>query len=136
MKLGVFHHIGIACESIEQEMLSYLPLGYTQVGPTFTDPHQGVRGLFLEGEGPRLELVENLPGSTMLNAFLKNGPCMYHTAYWLHGPMTMDQICQELEATIIRDITYSAIFKCSIGFVMLPNEQIVELINVLGPQDP
>jgi len=130
MNLGVFHHIGIACESIESEAQSYTPLGYTQVGPVFTDSNQGVRGLFLEGEGPRLELVENLPGSSMLNAFLKNGPSMYHTAYWLHTPMTMDQICVELSATILRDVTYSEFFKCSIGFVMLPNEQIVELIDV------
>ncbi len=76
-----FHHIGYATVSLERERAFFQSLGYTQEGVEFVDPCQGVRGLFLHGPGPRIELLENLPGSSTLTPFLKLGIRMYHLAY-------------------------------------------------------
>ena len=53
-----FHHVGVACEDIEVESARWLVLGYVRDGEPFEDPRQGVRGVFLAGQSPRLELLE------------------------------------------------------------------------------
>ena len=58
-----FHHLGIASEFLEGDARAYAALGYEPEGAEFVDEIQGVRGLFLTGGGPRLELLEPLPGS-------------------------------------------------------------------------
>lgn len=77
----IFHHIGYATKSIVREREFFKQLGYVQEGADFIDPEQGVRGCFLEGPGPRLELLENLPESTTLTPWLNSGIRIYHLAY-------------------------------------------------------
>ena len=77
----IFHHIGYATRSLELEREFFKKLGYVQVGEDFSDPQQGILGCFLEGPGPRLELLENLPGSNTLTPWLNIGLKMYHLAY-------------------------------------------------------
>lgn len=80
-----FHHLGFACKDIDVEKNKFLMMGYSQEGCFFEDAHQGVKGCFLvsgNGSGsPRIELLENLPGSTRLNPWLDNGSPLYHMAY-------------------------------------------------------
>lgn len=76
-----FHHIGYATVSLEREREFFQSLGYAQEGVEFVDRRQGVRGCFLHGPGPRIELLENLPESVTLTPFLKSGIRMYHLAY-------------------------------------------------------
>jgi methylmalonyl-CoA/ethylmalonyl-CoA epimerase len=76
-----FHHIGYATKSLVREREFFQQLGYVQKGEDFIDPEQGIRGCFLEGLGPRLELLENLPGSDTLTPWLNSGIRMYHLAY-------------------------------------------------------
>lgn len=76
-----FHHIGYATKSLLRERDFFVRLGYAQVDADFIDPEQGVQGCFLEGPGPRLELLENLPGSNTLTPWLNAGIRMYHLAY-------------------------------------------------------
>jgi methylmalonyl-CoA/ethylmalonyl-CoA epimerase len=78
---NIFHHIGYATRSLEREREFFKQLGYAQVGEEFSDPRQGVFGCFLEGPGPRLELLENLPKSETLTTWLNTGASMYHLAY-------------------------------------------------------
>ncbi len=76
-----FHHIGVACRQIDSEQRGWMSLGYTPDSERFEDPLQGVSGVFMSGPGPRMELLENLPGSDTLNPFLDAGIKMYHNAF-------------------------------------------------------
>ena len=76
-----FHHIGYATRSLVREREFFKQIGYVQPDVDFSDPEQGVLGCFLEGPGPRLELLENLPGSGTLTPWLNTGIRMYHLAY-------------------------------------------------------
>lgn len=77
----IFHHIGYATTSLTREREFFEHLGYVQEGCDFIDSEQGVRGCFLQGPGPRLELLENLPNSDTLTPWLNAGIKMYHFAY-------------------------------------------------------
>jgi methylmalonyl-CoA/ethylmalonyl-CoA epimerase len=77
----VFHHIGYATKSVTLERKLFESLGYAQDGATFEDPIQGVKGCFIQGPGPRIELLENLEGSQTLTPWLNSGIKMYHIAY-------------------------------------------------------
>lgn len=76
-----FHHIGYACVSLEKERNFFDCLGFRQEGDVFVDETQGVKGCFLLGPGPRIELLENLPNSTTLTPWIKAGVKVYHFAY-------------------------------------------------------
>lgn len=77
----IFHHIGYATSSLVREREFFKNLGYVQEGLDFNDPEQGILGCFLKGPGPRVELLENLPGSDTLTPWLNTGIKMYHLAY-------------------------------------------------------
>ena len=77
-----FHHIGVACQSIERELETFKTLGYAKEGDFFEDPEQGMRGLIISAKNqPTLELVENLEGQETITTFLKRGVKFYHTCY-------------------------------------------------------
>lgn len=76
-----FHHIGYATTDLDREWATFRSLGYRVEGEAFTDPLQGVHGFFLVGAGPRIELLESLPGSKTLAPWLASGVRMYHVAY-------------------------------------------------------
>ena len=76
-----FHHIGYASYSLEKELEFFKHLGYSKNGLNFTDHEQGILGCFLEGPGPRLELLENLPDRNTLTPWLNKGINIYHIAY-------------------------------------------------------
>lgn len=78
---SVFHHIGVACRDLDDEQTGLRCLGYEPAGPRFTDPTQGIEGVFVEGMGPRLELLAPLEGSSVLDPWLRTGSRMYHLAY-------------------------------------------------------
>lgn len=78
-----FHHVGYATASIERERALFEALGYALEGEVFEDPVQGIKGCFLTGAGPRLELLENLPGASTLTPWIDAGIKMYHFAYWV-----------------------------------------------------
>ena len=66
-----FHHIGVACESIAPEMATWAALGYRLDGSPLIDHAQGIRGQFVVGNGPRLELLEPIGDSSTLAPWLK-----------------------------------------------------------------
>ncbi len=63
----------------EEEVLR--PLGYMRAGDEFTDTRQGIVGVFLEGAGPRLELLCPLDGRDVLDLWLAGRAKMYHVAF-------------------------------------------------------
>lgn len=77
-----FHHIGIACFSIEKSKAFYEQMGY-QASPTTDDPIQNIRICFLEKEGmPLLELLEPIDENSPVNSILQSqGVTPYHICY-------------------------------------------------------
>lgn len=125
-----FHHIGVAVKKIERELPLYTLLGYETEEDCFEDPEQGIRGLFLTAEDqPRLELLENLPGSHTLDIQLKNNQKMYHMAYLVRDVERAIKVLTASRAKIISPLKHSTYFGKRICFLMLPNMMMLELIE-------
>jgi methylmalonyl-CoA/ethylmalonyl-CoA epimerase len=78
---GSFHHIGLACRRIADEIPGVESLGYLAEGPPIEDPIQRVRLQFFVGAGPRLELIEPTADDSPVQGVLKKGGKLYHLAY-------------------------------------------------------
>ena len=83
-----FHHLGLACRDLDREAAGLEALGYASEGADFADARLGIRGRFLVGGGPRIELVARFnhpdtPADTqaVLDRFLASGTKLYHSAY-------------------------------------------------------
>lgn len=125
-----FDHIGVATSGIERELPSYTLLGYTKDGDSFEDDQQGIRGLFLHAEGqPRLELLENLPGGTTLDIPLAKGNKFYHVGYTTGSFDAAMQAVKASRARVISQPKISRYFGKRIAFLILPNMQMIELIE-------
>lgn len=79
---AIFHHVGIATDSIEKTSQEYINAGYKKTQVVF-DPIQNVGITFLEKGGcPLLELVEpNDSTSPVYNILSKVGVSAYHFCY-------------------------------------------------------
>ena len=126
----LFDHIGVATKSIEREMGNYLLLGYRLDSEYFIDEAQGIRGIFLKQENhPRLELLENLEGSSTLNLPLQSGNKMYHKAYLTEKIEDAIELFKANRAKMISPLTRSVYYKSRICFMILPNMEMIELIE-------
>ena len=125
-----FHHLGYATKSIEKEKAFISILGYKQEGDFFLDPIQGVKGCFFVGDGPRIELLENLSNSQTLTPWIKQDIKIYHIAYKVKNmEESLSFFCNQ-KARIITNSVPSVAFNGSlISFVMLRNKLLIELIE-------
>ena len=129
-----FHHLGIACKSIEQESGHYLALGYSFESEEFTDALQGVRGRFLHFDGaPRLEVLENLPESKVLDPFLERRMKVYHLAFSVADLEGAIAKLMAQGALMISEPQDSVFFRSRICFLFMANFQMVELIENAQP---
>ena len=103
----------------------------------FTDPIQGVRGRFLIGPGPRLELLAAIPGRDTLDPWLKARVKLYHLAY------EVDSIHEAIAHLVARrarhvsgPVPAVAFDGRSIAFLMLPNLLLIELIEAPKAEAP
>lgn len=125
-----FHHLGVATRSIDKELPIYTLLGYEKEGEPFTDPGQGIRGQFLTGKsGPRLELLENLPGSTTLDLPLEKGQKIYHMAFLVPDIEKAITVLTNCRAKVISPPKASVYFGGRICFLLLPNMGMLELLE-------
>ena len=125
-----FHHLGIATRSLDSDARAYEALGYTCEGAEFVDPIQGVRGQFMAGEGPRLELLEPLPGSETLSPILARGVKCYHHAFEVVSLADSVAELRTHRAQVVRAAVPAVAFdRRRVVFVMLPNMWMVELIE-------
>lgn len=129
--IGRFHHIGVATESIAHDEAVYATLGYEREGDEFVDPGQGVRGVFIVGPGPRLELLEPHEGSETLEPWLQAGSRLYHQAYEVDDlAESLISARKRLRAHVLRaPLPAPAFGGRSVSFVMLPNRAVIELIE-------
>ncbi len=126
-----FHHLGIATTSLARDVSAYALLGYRPEGQEFEDDRQGVRGLFLvDASGPRLELLEPLPGSQTLSPLLERGVKCYHHAYEVQALEPAIRELRTARARSVRAPLPAVAFQGRrIAFLMLPNGWMVELIE-------
>ena len=126
-----FHHVGVACTDVRAEAKDLVALGYVAEGEMFEDARQGVRGLFMAGQAPRVELLEPLASGTpgVLTPWLAHDVKLYHLAY------TVAQLAQSIEAMraqraklVVPPVRAVAFGGREIAFLMLPNRVLIELI--------
>jgi len=126
----VFHHIGYATASIERELSTFALLGYRIEGEYFTDTVQGISGCFVVGPGPRIELLQSLPGATTLAPWLASGVRMYHLAYLVDdiGQATAWARAQRARITV-EPVPAVAFGGRRIAFAMLRNGLLIEFVE-------
>jgi hypothetical protein len=129
-----FHHLGVACRSIEAERAMFEALGYDAEGSPFVDPLQGIEGQFLTGPGPRLELLVELPGSDVLSPWLSKGVKIYHQGFQVANLMeSIDQLRSAGARTVSPPKPAVAFEGRPVTFLMLRNLFLVELIQAASP---
>lgn len=125
-----FHHIGYATYSLEKERALFNFLGYKQEGEIFTDAVQGIKGCFLVGAGPRIELLENLPSATTLTPWLDAGTKMYHFAYLVANMQEALNWAKTQRSKIVTSPISAIAFNGRlISFVMFRNNLMLEFIE-------
>lgn len=125
-----FHHIGYATASIERERGLFEFLGYQIEGEPFSDTLQGVSGCFFCGPGPRIELLENLPGTDTLTPWVNAGVKMYHFAYWVDDVSNaIDWARSQRAKVIVQPVPATAFGGRQISFVMFRNGLMLEFIQ-------
>lgn len=125
-----FHHLGYATHSVQKELVQFAAIGYTQEGPSFADPLQGVSGCFITGAGPRIELLESLPNAQVLTPWLEAGIHFYHMAYLVDSMEEAMRWVVKQRARITTHPLPSVAFSGSqIMFAMLRNRSLIELIE-------
>lgn len=126
----VFHHIGYATASIEREMATFALLGYRPEGEGFSDPVQGVSGCFVVGPGPRIELLQSLPGAKTLQPWLDSGVRMYHLAYLVDNIEQATAWARAQRARItVEPVPAIAFDGRRIAFAMLRNGLLIEFVE-------
>lgn len=126
-----FHHIGVACEDMDRERAAFALLGYAPEGEVFEDPIQGIKGQFLTGPGPRMELVAPLTdASTTLTGILAQRIKLYHMAYFTPDMDTGLEALRAQRGKVVSAPQPAVAFGGrKIAFVALPNRLLVELIE-------
>ena len=129
-----FHHVGYATPSISRAQTIFEGMGYRMEGDPFSDPLQGVSGRFMVGPGPRIELLENLPGSRMLTPWLDAGTKAYHFAYLVDDVQATLALMRRLRAkVVVAPVPAVAFGGRHIAFVMHPNGWMSEFIERPSP---
>lgn len=125
-----FHHIGYATANLTKEIEFFQFLGYSPEGQVFCDPKQGIRGCFLTGPGPRIELLENLDDSQTLTPWINSGVKMYHFAYFVDELEQAIEWARTQRARLVAAPMPSVAFNsCRICFIMFRNSFMVEFIE-------
>jgi methylmalonyl-CoA/ethylmalonyl-CoA epimerase len=129
-----FHHLGVACRSLDAEARALAALGYEQEGDEFVDTVQGIRGRFLVGPGPRLEILVALGESQVLAPWLSTGVKIYHQAFEAEGfEAAIQQLAAQRGKVMTGPVPAVAFGGRRICFVMMPNLMLIELIEGRPP---
>jgi methylmalonyl-CoA/ethylmalonyl-CoA epimerase len=123
-----FHHLGVACSSLEDALKHYSALGYTQETEIFIDTLIGIKCVFVTSYGsPRLELCEALPGSEVLNPWLAHGSPIYHMAFKIETSWK-DFVPSSGEKIVFGPVPAVAFENNKVWFTLSRNRQLVEYI--------
>jgi methylmalonyl-CoA/ethylmalonyl-CoA epimerase len=129
----VFHHLGVACRDLDAEEQVWTPLGYVRESADFEDPRQQIRGRFLVGPGPRLELLVGTPGSTVLDPWLSRGIKIYHQAFEVPAVAgAIEALVVDGARVVVEPVPAVAFGGREIAFLMLRNGSLIEVIQRPG----
>lgn len=130
MEKGEFHHFGYASRSIERDRIMFQRLGYREEGPPFEDTRQGIRGQFLSGGGPRVELLEDLSGFETVKPWLRASTKFYHIAYEVESLAAVIQhVTPELGRIVVPPAAAVGFNMREVAFVMFRSGLFVEFIQ-------
>ncbi len=125
-----FHHLGLACRDLDAEARAWLDLGYHAEAPDFEDPIQRVRGRFLAGPGPRLELLAGCSSDSPIEGLVRRNIKIYHQAWEVPR---FDDAVAKLRNAKYRLVTSPAPAVAFEGrrivFFFMPNMNLIELIE-------
>lgn len=125
-----FHHVGVACVDLDIESRRLALLGYVAEGADFEDSTQGVRGRFLGGQVPRLELLVQTGTSGVLDPWLANGTKLYHLAYESDDlDAAVTALCAAGARVVVPAVPAVAFGDRQITFLLLRTMLLVELIS-------
>lgn len=125
-----FHHLGLACRSIEAELLTWTQLGYCAEGDVFEDPIQKIRGVFVVGCGPRLELLEPAGTGSPLDGYIGRGVKLYHQAFEVLDFGSAIALLSGSGAKLVAPPQPAVAFHGRrIAFLMLPGLNLIEVIE-------
>lgn len=128
--LVAFHHLGYATRDLAREREILEMLGYAAEGEQFTEPSLGVTGIFMAGAGPRIELLQKLPGSKVLDPWLDAGIKIFHTSYLVEDLDQAVTWARSRRAKVVEGPVLSRPLDGRlICFLMFPNRLMVELIE-------
>jgi methylmalonyl-CoA/ethylmalonyl-CoA epimerase len=125
-----FHHVGLACKSIEVEQKAHRLLGYVDEGEIFVDPRQRIRGCFMVQGEMRMELLEPAGEGSPVYSFLSRGVKMYHQAFETDSIEQSIEDLRKAGAVLAVPPTPAVAFENRrIAFLMLRTQMLVELIQ-------
>ena len=125
----IFHHFGVACADLDNEIRHFSVLGYRQEGGIFHDPIQQIVCCFLTGPGPRLELIAPDGENSPVTFWLKKGVKYYHQAFEV-GSLTaaLEEMRNAGGKVVSQPAPAVAFNDRQITFVMMPGPILIELI--------
>jgi len=125
-----FHHLGVACPDLDREREEWARLGYRAEGEVFSDPIQKVRGAFVVGPGPRLELLSPLGEGSPVAGVIERGGKLYHQGF---ESLDFDGSLAALQTRRFRliqgPVPAVAFGGRRIAFLMSPSLNLIELIE-------
>ena len=128
----VFHHVGIACERIENEIPQYELIGFRREGAIFEDSRQVIRGLFMKAGAMQIELIEPLRPESPVCTFLSRGIQMYHQAFLSHNLRAAVRTLVDKGSVIVSHPKPAvACGGRQVCFLLLPNRMLIEVIATI-----
>ena len=128
--LYTFHHIGLACRSLQSEIKAHELLGYRIEGPAFHDPIQHINGIFMVHGPMRIELIEPVGEHAPVRNIVARGIKMYHQCFEVADIQQSLSDLKSHGAHIIAEPVPAIAFQGRpIAFLILRTSLIVELIQ-------
>jgi len=128
----IFHHEGVVAEDLEQELEIYKTLGFEEES-RFEDETQQVRGVFMEKDGMRVELLQPLSEKSPLHSYIKRGVKIYHHAFKTRDLDGASLYLQNSGFMQVGPPQVSIAFGGKIAFFLSPTMLLVELIEDQNP---
>ena len=127
----VFHHVGIAVQSIEESAKWYIRMGYS-LTETIEDPIQNVRIAFLKrDDSPLLELVQPVDKSSPVSNILKKvGVSAYHFCYETEDlQKTIEDMENQDFRVLVEPVEAIAFNYRKVSFLYHLNHGLIELLE-------
>jgi methylmalonyl-CoA/ethylmalonyl-CoA epimerase len=129
----IFHHVGVACRNLDEETIPWLLLGYSidEDRSDFEDPIQKIRGRFIVGAGPRLELLMPTSSDSPIITILSKGIKYYHQAFMVSSFENAVYESKNMGFKMITKPSPAVAFNGRlITFFLMQNMHIIELIEM------